>query len=100
MWCVVYPLYRSGVRLPAEEAQAGGLHGWMVYRLKLSGGLPHPHALLLPNSETSDLYPLLRLEHPSLTLVEGGIRMVGREWNVDYLRIKQGWWVIPGKETT
>lgn len=101
MWCVVYPLYRSGVRLPAEEAKAGGQRGWLVHRLKRpSNGMLYPHALLLPTRETLDLYPLLLLESPELQFINGGIRLIGKDWDAEYRHIKQAWWIVPAEAPT
>jgi hypothetical protein len=98
MQCIVYRLYDSdGNRLPTESAQANGVSGWLIYRLKAPGtGTPFCHAALLPARGAPEHFPVIpRLAHAKFMRCDGGLRFVGQEWDVHHRYIKQGWWVVP-----
>ena len=98
MHCIVYRLYDGeGKRLPADAVRANGARGWLIYRLKTPGtGTPFCHAVLLPASGAPEDFPVIpRLEHAKLMRCDGGLRLVGQEWDVDHQYKKQGWWVVP-----
>lgn len=97
MLCTVYRLYADGVRLAPEAAKGSAAQGWLTYRTKMPGtGMPFPHANLLPHQGADARYPVIpRLEHAHLMLCDGGMRLVGQDWNLDHRYIKQAWWAVP-----
>lgn len=96
MRCAVYLLYLDGVRLDPDISRASRLEGWLVFRRKRPGnGMPYHHALLLPEKDVADGHCLRELQHCDLTVINGGLRLVGRDWDVNYQHKKQAWWVVP-----
>ncbi|WP_416406493.1 hypothetical protein RCH27_08390 [Paracidovorax citrulli] len=92
----MFLLYLDGVRLDPDIARASRLDGWLVFRRKRSGnGMPFEHALLLRDKADEDYTAVRRLDHCVLTLINGGIRLVGKDWNVDHKHTKQAWWIVP-----
>ena len=98
MYCTVYRLYDGqGNRLQNDVAKANGQPGWLVYRLKRpQTGEPFRHALLLPKEGASDHSTVLPpLENAELRVLQGGMRLTGKDFDAHHRYLKQAWWVVP-----
>lgn len=96
MQCIVYLLYLDGERLDPDLSRASKMEGWLVFRRKRPGnGMPYHHAYLLPEKGADDGRRLRELRHCDLTVIDGGIRLVGKDWDADHQHKKQAWWIVP-----
>lgn len=96
MQSTVYLLYLDGVRLDPDISLASKLEGWLVFRRKRPGnGMPYHHAYLLPEKDAADGRRLRELQHCDLTVINGGIRLVGKDWDANHHHKKQAWWIVP-----
>ena len=96
VFCMVHRLYRDAVRLPPDEARAGGVPGWLYVNHRGSSSPSHVLvARLYPDQVAAGESLLPELEHVQLKLVQNGLVLMGLEAAGYHQTRHQRWWCVP-----
>ena len=97
MLCDVYILYQSGEPLPADQARAHPVRGWLCYG---DAGRSYPHEeahLYRSRTDETEVIPFVDYARV-IKIKRGGLRIEGQQEHGYRDYWKQVWWCLPVTE--